>query len=47
LHDGEFVTQEFLWDGTDGRGGAVASGVYLVRATDGKTTETTKVALVK
>ena len=47
LHDGEFAQQEFRWDGTDTRGASVASGVYVVRATDGRVTETTKVALVK
>jgi hypothetical protein len=47
LHTGEFHTQEFRWEGTDSRGAPVASGVYLVRATDGKVTQTQKVALVK
>ena len=47
LHSGEFVQQEFRWDGTDTRGAPVGSGVYLIRATDGTVTQTNKVALVK
>ena len=47
LHSGEFVRQEFRWDGTDFRGAPVGTGVYLIRATDGSTTHTRKVALVK
>jgi hypothetical protein len=47
LHSGEFTSQEFRWEGTDSRGAAVSSGVYLIRATDGSTTQTKKVALVK
>jgi hypothetical protein len=47
LHSGEFVTQEFRWDGVDERGASVASGVYLIQAeTQGKA-QTKKVALVK
>ena len=47
LHAGEFVTQEFRWEGDDSRGAPVGSGVYLIQATDGTTTQTAKVALVK
>ena len=47
LHTGEFQTQEFRWEGTDSRGAPVSSGVYLIRATDGRVTQTQKVALVK
>ena len=43
----KFVTQEFRWDGTDSRGAAGASGVYLIQATDGSTTQLKKGALVK
>ena len=32
LHSGEFQTVQFRWDGTDSRGAAVASGVYVVQA---------------
>jgi len=46
LHSGEFTVEEFRWDGTDERGRAVASGVYVVKAT-GPATHTAKVALVK
>ena len=47
LHSGEFQAQEFTWDGTDSRGASVASGVYMIRATEGTVTKTEKVALVK
>jgi hypothetical protein len=47
LHSGKFRAQEFRWEGTDSRGAPVASGVYLIRATNGKVTQTQKVALVK
>jgi hypothetical protein len=47
LHAGEFLTQEFKWEGRDANGAPVSSGVYLIRATDGQTTHTQKVALVK
>lgn len=47
LHEGEFQQTLFVWDGTDLRGAPVASGVYLVQATDGSVTSTQKVALVK
>jgi hypothetical protein len=47
LHSGEFRTTQFSWDGTDARGAAVASGVYVVRAEAEGTTQTAKVALVK
>jgi hypothetical protein len=47
LHSGEFQTQTFTWDGEDGRGAPVSSGVYLIRATDGTVMQTKKVALVK
>jgi hypothetical protein len=47
LHSGEFQTQEFRWDGTDANGTPVGSGVYLIHATDGNSTRTKKVALVK
>lgn len=47
LHSGAFVSQEFRWDGTDTKGAPVSSGVYLIRATDGSMTQTTKVALVE
>ena len=47
LHAGEFRTQEFTWDGTDGRGRPVASGVYLVRAEAAGSVMVAKVALVK
>ena len=47
LHSGEFTKQEFRWEGTDSRGAPVASGVYMIQATDGTVTKTQKVALVK
>lgn len=47
LHEGEFTTQEFTWDGTARGGAAVASGVYLIRAAAAGASYMTKVALVK
>ena len=47
LHSGEFQTRAFRWDGTDDRGAAVASGVYLIRATTDGQVMTVKAALVK
>lgn len=40
-------TLEFAWDGTDPRGRAVASGVYLVRASAGAGTASRKITLVR
>lgn len=47
LHDGEYLTQTFTWDGTDSRGASVASGVYVVRAIADGQVQTRKAALVK
>ena len=47
LHSGEFRTVRFRWDGTDSRGAAVASGVYLVQADMEGARQTVKIALVK
>jgi flagellar hook assembly protein FlgD len=47
LHSGEFQTSQFRWDGTDQRGAAVASGVYVVQADMEGAKQTRKVALVK
>jgi flagellar hook assembly protein FlgD len=47
LHNGEIQRQEFRWDGTDSRGAAVASGVYVVRAEVDGAAQTAKMALVK
>ena len=47
LHDGEFTRQSFTWDGTDRRGAAVASGVYVITADANGQTRTVKTALVK
>ncbi len=38
---------EAVWDGRDARGERVASGVYFVRLTDGKTTATKRMVLLK
>lgn len=38
---------EITWDGTDTRGSAVASGVYLYRLTAGEYIETKKMSLIK
>jgi hypothetical protein len=47
LHEGAFQSQKFVWDGTDHRGAAVASGVYIVRAATGGELFSRKVALVR
>ena len=47
LHDGEYQLQEFLWDGTDRQGRAVASGVYIVRASADGQSRFAKIALVR
>lgn len=47
LHEGEYRSTEFVWDGVDDRGAAVASGVYLVRATGDEQTRIAKIALVR
>ncbi len=47
LHEGEFTTTTFSWNGLDNQGASVASGVYVVRAEDGKVSRNGKVALVK
>lgn len=47
LHSGAFGDQPFTWDGTDERGLAVASGVYVVRAEAAGSTYSAKVALVE
>ena len=47
LHEGEYRSTEFVWDGVDDRGAAVASGVYLVRATGDDHTRIAKIALVR
>jgi hypothetical protein len=47
LHDGEFTAETFRWDGKDGGGSFVASGVYLVQATAGEVAQTRKIALVR
>jgi hypothetical protein len=47
LHEGEYVRSEFTWDGTDHRGGPVASGVYVVKATADGQSRVSKVALIR
>jgi hypothetical protein len=47
LHDGPFEGAEMIWNGIDQNGRAVASGVYLVRATVGDWRKTQKVALLR
>jgi hypothetical protein len=47
LHDGEFQTQTFIWDGTDNRGSLVASAVYLIKADADGQVQTAKTALMK
>jgi hypothetical protein len=47
LHDGEYANTEFIWDGTDHRGGSVASGVYVVKATADGESRVSKVALLR
>jgi hypothetical protein len=47
LHEGEFQSSDFNWDGTDDRGATVASGVYIVRATADGEVRIAKTALVR
>jgi hypothetical protein len=47
LHEGEFQSQEFAWNGLDDRGAPVSSGVYVVRAVAGGDQVSRKVALVR
>jgi hypothetical protein len=49
LHDGSLLggRTTWTWDGTDSRGLAVASGVYLVRAESGSEVESRRFSLVR
>lgn len=47
LHQGEFTTDTFQWNGKDDRGASVASGVYVVQAEADGNVQTKKAALVK
>lgn len=47
LHSGEFLGEEFTWDGLNHRGEPVGSGVYLIRAESDGLVRTAKAALVR